>query len=62
MKILYGIQATGNGHISRSRVMAKYFAQAGIEVTYLISGREQSELFDMEIFGDYICPLKSSRS
>ncbi|MDO6428768.1 glycosyltransferase family protein [Thalassotalea sp. 1_MG-2023] len=54
MKILYGIQATGNGHISRSRVMAKYFKERNIEVTYLLSGREKEKLFDMEVFGDYL--------
>lgn len=54
MKILYGVQATGNGHISRSRVMAKYLKQENVDVTYLFSGREKSKLFDMEIFGDYL--------
>ncbi|GHE84915.1 MJ1255/VC2487 family glycosyltransferase [Thalassotalea profundi] len=54
MKILYGIQATGNGHISRGRVMAKYLAQSQIDVTYLFSGREQHNLFEMEAFGEYI--------
>lgn len=54
MKILYGIQATGNGHISRSRVMAKYFKERNIDVTYLLSGRDKSKLFDMEVFGDFI--------
>ena len=53
MKILYGVQATGNGHISRSRVMAKYFNEAEVDVTYLFSGRPADRLFDMEIFGDY---------
>ncbi|GLX77281.1 glycosyl transferase [Thalassotalea insulae] len=54
MKILYGVQGTGNGHISRSRVMAKYLTQHDVEVTYLLSGREKSQLFDMDIFGDYL--------
>ena len=54
MKILYGIQATGNGHISRGRVMAKYLAEQNFEVTYLFSGREQNQLFEMEVFGDYL--------
>ncbi|WP_286272009.1 MJ1255/VC2487 family glycosyltransferase [Thalassotalea hakodatensis] len=54
MKILYGIQATGNGHISRSRVMAKYFNERNIDVTYLLSGREKEKLFDMEVFGDFL--------
>lgn len=54
MKILYGIQATGNGHISRSRVMARYLSEHNVDVTYLFSGRDKDKLFDMEIFGDYL--------
>ena len=53
MKILYGIQGTGNGHISRGREIAHYFEQKGVDVTYLISGREKDKLFDMSVFGDY---------
>jgi uncharacterized protein (TIGR00661 family) len=53
MKILYGIQGTGNGHISRSRVMASYLASLGADVDYLFSGRPREQLFDMECFGDY---------
>ncbi|WDE12966.1 MJ1255/VC2487 family glycosyltransferase [Thalassomonas haliotis] len=53
MKVLYGIQATGNGHISRCRIMAKYLKQQNIDVTYLVSGRAKQDLFDMEVFGDF---------
>lgn len=55
MKILYGIQATGNGHISRSRMLAKYFNQhkIDVEVQYLFSGRDPQQLFDMEAFGEF---------
>ncbi|SEH75482.1 conserved hypothetical protein [Rheinheimera pacifica] len=53
MKILYGVQATGNGHISRARAMGKYLAKAGIQVDYLFSGRPAEQLFDMQQFGDY---------
>lgn len=53
MKILYGIQGTGNGHISRTRMMAKHFAEKNIEIDYLFSGREVDKFFDMEVFGDY---------
>jgi len=53
MKILYGVQATGNGHISRARAMEKYLTQAGASVDYLFSGREASQLFDMQQFGQY---------
>lgn len=54
MKIFYGVQATGNGHITRARVMASRLKAAGIEVTYLFTGRPRQELFEMEIFGDYL--------
>ncbi|MEL0637768.1 MJ1255/VC2487 family glycosyltransferase [Marinomonas sp. TI.3.20] len=53
MKILYGVQGTGNGHISRARSMAAEFKLAGIEVDFVFSGRSKSDYFDMEIFGDY---------
>lgn len=53
MKVLYGVQATGNGHISRARAMAAAFRAHGVDVTWLFSGRERSQLFDMEPFGDF---------
>lgn len=53
MKILYGVQATGNGHITRARVMAPALAKEGIEVDFLFSGRAPEKLFNMEPFGDY---------
>ena len=53
MKILYGVQGTGNGHISRARKMAAHLRARGADVTYLISGRERERLFDMEAFGDF---------
>ena len=53
MRILYGVQATGNGHITRARVMAPALRNAGIEVDYLFSGRPADQLFNMEPFGDY---------
>lgn len=53
MKILYGVQGTGNGHISRARMMAKHLAAKNIEVQYCFTGRSADQYFDMEIFGDY---------
>lgn len=53
MKILYGVQGTGNGHISRARKMAAHLRARGADVTYLFSGRERERLFDMECFGDF---------
>ena len=52
MKILYGVQGTGNGHISRARVVARQFQEAGADVDYLFSGRPKEDFFDMEVFGD----------
>lgn len=53
MKILYGVQATGNGHITRARGLAPHLKAAGCDVQYLFSGRKKEDLFDMEEFGDY---------
>lgn len=53
MKILYGVQGTGNGHISRARKMAAHLRARNADVTFLISGRERERLFDMECFGDF---------
>ncbi|QWF71296.1 glycosyltransferase [Methylomonas paludis] len=53
MKIFYGVQGTGNGHITRARVMAKELQQAGFDVSYQFSGRPAEKYFDMEIFNGY---------
>ncbi len=53
MRILYGVQATGNGHITRARVLLPALQAAGAEVDMLFSGRAADELFNMEAFGDY---------
>lgn len=55
MKILYGVQATGNGHITRARALATEFNKAGIKVDYLFSGRARENFFDMEVFGNWKC-------
>jgi uncharacterized protein (TIGR00661 family) len=55
MKILMGVQATGNGHITRARAMNEAFSARGIEVDTIFSGRDRDQLFDMEMFGDYRC-------
>lgn len=55
MKLLYGVQATGNGHITRARAMSRYFAEFGIEVDYLFSGRPREQLWEMDCFGDWRC-------
>ncbi len=55
MKILYGVQATGNGHITRARAMAPALRSAGIEVDFLFSGRPREDLFEMDSFGEFDC-------
>lgn len=53
MRILYAVQATGNGHITRARAMLPALQQAGISVDFLFSGRAREQLFDMQCFGDF---------
>ncbi len=53
MKIFYGVQGTGNGHITRARVMAKELYAAGIDVHFQFTGRPADKYFDMEIFNGY---------
>jgi len=53
MKILYGIQATGNGHMSRSIEIIKKLKEYGHTVKVLFSGIEPKKLWDKKIFGDY---------
>jgi uncharacterized protein (TIGR00661 family) len=54
MKILYGVQGTGNGHITRARVMANAFAKrSDVHVDFLFSGRKPEHYFDMHDFPRY---------
>ncbi len=53
LKILYGVQGTGNGHITRARAMCEAFSQRDANVDFLFSGREQNKYFSMECFGRY---------
>lgn len=53
MKILYGVQATGNGHISRSREVIRNLKGLGHDVRVILSGRDPSMLWEMEIFKPY---------
>jgi len=50
MKILYGVQATGNGHISRSREVLLALRQAGHEVEVIFSGRDPEQLWGVDEF------------
>lgn len=53
MNILYGVQATGNGHISRSREVVQKLKELGSTVRVLFSGREPDRLVDVEVFEPY---------
>ncbi|MGL4268872.1 MAG: MJ1255/VC2487 family glycosyltransferase [Plesiomonas sp.] len=53
MRVLYGIQGTGNGHLSRARELVPALRQRGIEVDVLCSGRSAEDYFDMQPFGAY---------
>lgn len=53
MRLLYGVQATGNGHISRARAMAAQLKRHGVSVDFLFSGRAKDALFDMDCFGNF---------
>ena len=54
MNILYGVNATGNGHISRSRITISELRKRGHNVTVLFSGRDVKDFFDLEEFRPYI--------
>ncbi|MFW7525128.1 MJ1255/VC2487 family glycosyltransferase [Vibrio ostreicida] len=53
MKILYGVQGTGNGHIARARSMSIALKKRDVDVEFLFSGRPQDKYFSMEEFGHY---------
>ncbi|MDN2482072.1 MJ1255/VC2487 family glycosyltransferase [Vibrio agarivorans] len=53
MRILYGVQGTGNGHIARARAMSRALKKQNVDVDFLFSGREQDKYFSMSDFGDY---------
>ncbi|GGW84219.1 MJ1255/VC2487 family glycosyltransferase [Alteromonas halophila] len=54
MKLLYGVQGTGNGHIARARIMAAALSQrTDIDVDFVFTGRAPEKYFDMDVFGDY---------
>jgi len=53
MKILFGVQGTGNGHISRSRELVRKLKEVGHDVEVIISGRKEEELKEIEIFEPY---------
>ena len=54
MNILYGVQGTGNGHISRSREVIRCLRERGHHVEVIISGRDPDSLWDLEDFEPYL--------
>lgn len=55
MRVLYGIQGTGNGHLTRARAIGPRLEAKGYKIDYLLSGRERQKCFDMEPFGEFDC-------
>ena len=53
MKVLYGVQGTGNGHLSRTRALLPALQRAGVDIDFVFSGRERKDFFDMQDFGDF---------
>ncbi|NRA41019.1 MAG: glycosyltransferase [Pseudomonadales bacterium] len=52
MKILYGIQGTGNGHLARARALVPELRALDIELDFIFSGRAREDFFNMQLFGD----------
>lgn len=53
MRILFGVQGTGNGHISRSRELVRRLRADGHDIEVIISGRKESELKEIDVFTPY---------
>ena len=53
MKILYGVQTTGNGHISRSTEVVHYLKELGADVQVIFSGAQRSSFWDYSVFEPY---------
>jgi len=54
MRILYGIQATGNGHISRSKEIIRILKLIGHDIQVIFSGRNQNLLRETDIFEPFV--------
>jgi len=53
MNIVYGIQVTGNGHLSRGRIMVPALRESGHNVRVVISGREKNQLWGTDSLKPY---------
>jgi len=54
LRILYGVQGTGNGHISRSREIIRHLKADGHDVKVVLSGRDPALLWDMDVFEPFV--------
>lgn len=52
MRVLYGVQAMGNGHMTRARTMANQLRHSTLHVDDLVSSRDPHILFNMEPLGN----------
>lgn len=53
LKILYGVQATGQGHITRARVMVTALQEQEADIDFVFTGRPSGDLYHMEVFGEF---------
>jgi uncharacterized protein (TIGR00661 family) len=53
LKILYGVQGTGNGHIARTRALLPALKNKDVEIDFVFSGRSEEDFFDMQEYGNY---------
>jgi uncharacterized protein (TIGR00661 family) len=53
MKILFGVQSTGNGHICRSKEIILRLKALGHEIDVVLSGRKPAMLQELDTFGAY---------
>jgi len=52
LRILYGVQGTGNGHLARARALVPELRKQGISLDFIFTGRAREDFFNMEVFGD----------
>ncbi len=52
MKVLYGVQTTGNGHLTRSRETVRALRKRGVEVKVLLSGDRPERALQLDEFKD----------
>ncbi len=53
MRILYGVQTTGNGHLSRSRLVISHLKRLGHDVHVILSGADNGKFWDHSVLEPY---------